>query len=218
MNKILLLGATGRTGSKLLELALSGGYFVRCLVRDPSRISTTDDRLEVIAGNPVHVEQLSSAMQGMDAVIGLLNISRKIELPASPLRTPERYLSEVIEKVIDLAPAHSVQRLMICSACGTADTRPHSPGWFRVFIDNSNIGVAYRDHERQEQLIMNSDLDWTIVRPVGLTNASWPQQVITSYDNHPKPKLTISRKSVAAYMLNALENKELIGKAPTISA
>ena len=64
---------------------------------------------------------------------------------------------------------------------------------------------------------MNSDLAWTIVRPTGLTNSKQQQRVLESYENHPKPKMTISRLSVAKYMVNALKDKSLIHKAPVIS-
>ena len=218
MNKILILGATGRTGKQLVPLPLSKGYSLRCLVRYPEKIRQVDDRLEVLQGDPIHVEQLSMAMQGVDVVISLLNISRKNDFPWSPLRTPTHYLSEVMANVLAVCKEQAVNRLVVCSAWGVADTQADIPGWFRWMIKNSNIGVAYEDHERQEQLIKATDLDWTIVRPVGLTNSGRTQKVITSYSNTPQPKLTISRKSVAAFMLDAVNQPDLVGKAPTISA
>ncbi|MEO0331023.1 MAG: hypothetical protein AAF223_04960, partial [Bacteroidota bacterium] len=45
---------------------------------------------------------------------------------------------------------------------GVADSINDIPKWFRWFIDNSNIGVAYQDHERQEKILSKSSLDWTI--------------------------------------------------------
>ena len=91
------------------------------------------------------------------------------------------------------------------------------PVWFRWFIKNSNIGVAYKDHERQENELKTSKLDWTIVRPTGLTNFKKEKKIIESYNNEPKPKLTISRKNVAKFMVNALKRDELIGQITVIS-
>ena len=91
------------------------------------------------------------------------------------------------------------------------------PGWFRWIIDNSNVGYAYRDHERQEELLMKSNLPWTIVRPEGLLNFKKYQEVIESYNHVPKPEMTITRLTVAKYLVDAISNGGLIHKTPTIS-
>jgi len=85
------------------------------------------------------------------------------------------------------------------------------------FIKNSNIRVAYKDHQRQENELKKSKLNWTIVRPTGLINFKNQKKIIESYNNDPKPELTISRKNVAKFMVNALKRNELIGQAPVIS-
>ncbi len=68
------------------------------------------------------------------------------------------FLSDVMKNVIELAEIHKVKRIIACSAWGAAETKKDLPAWFRWFIDNSNIGYTYRDHERQEKLLMNSKL------------------------------------------------------------
>jgi hypothetical protein len=122
-----------------------------------------------------------------------------------------------MKKVISVATAKNINRIVVCTAWGTSDTRNDLPKWFSWFINNSNIGVAYRDHELQEKLLQQSELKWTIVRPSGLTNSKKPQTVIESYQNLPKPKLTINRGEVARYMITAITNDGLIGKMPVIS-
>ena len=47
---------------------------------------------------------------------------------------------------------YGLRRLVLTSAWGAGETAAEIPGWFRWFIQNSNIGPAYRDHERQEAL------------------------------------------------------------------
>jgi len=96
-------------------------------------------------------------------------------------------------------------RFIVCSAWGVSEMTHDIPGWFKWLIQNSNIGVAYEDHNRQERIVSVSAFNWTILRPVGLTNSSKEQSVLESFDNHPKPSLTISRKSVAGFLLDSLE-------------
>lgn len=82
---------------------------------------------------------------------------------------------------------------------------------------NINIGIAYNDHERQEIELKKSNLDYTIVRPTGLTNFEKEKKIIESFNNKPKPNLTISRKNVAKFMVNALKKDILIRKTVVIS-
>ncbi|OEK00737.1 hypothetical protein BFP97_04080 [Roseivirga sp. 4D4] len=202
--RILLLGATGRTGRLVLEQALAEGYQVNCLVRSPEKIKIKSDSLDIFQGDTQNRDDLSKAIEACEAVISILNISRASDFPWAPLRTPKDFLSQTMSQLSTVAYEQGVNRIVVCSAWGVAETKADLPGWFRWFIDNSNIGVAYRDHERQEALLEASDLDWTIVRPVGLINSKKAKEVIESQNNQPKPKLLISRLNVAKYMINVL--------------
>lgn len=214
--KLLILGATGRTGKHVLALALERGYKVKCLVRDPSKISTSSN-VTIIQGDPTNDVDLELALKDNEAVISVLNVSRMSDFPWAPLRSPKTFMSDVMSNIITLSKKYSLKRVVVCSAWGVSETRKDIPFWFRWLIDLSNIGAAYKDHERQEKIIENSSLDWTIVRPVGLTNTDKHQMAKESFDNVPKPELTINRKTVARYLLESLERDTLVRKKVVIS-
>ncbi|MBO0593987.1 NAD(P)H-binding protein [Cellulophaga sp. E16_2] len=216
--KILILGATGRTGKLVLAEALRQGYEINCLVREPKKITENHIMLNIFKGSPERISELENAMQDCEGIISALNISRKSDFPWSKLRTPSTFLSDVMKNIISLSEKNKINRIVACSAWGVAETEEEIPFWFNWIIKNSNIRVAYKDHERQENLLKTSNLNWTIVRPSGLINLKKEQKIIESYGNEPKPKITISRKSVAEFMVNALTNEKLIGQAPVISA
>ncbi|MFS4416106.1 NAD(P)H-binding protein [Maribacter sp. 2307ULW6-5] len=77
---------------------------------------------------------------------------------------------------------------------------------------------AHQEHQRQEDLLRRSGLDHTIVRPVGLTNFNKNLGIQESFANRPKPKLLVSRKAVAQYLVACLKNKEVKNKTVVISA
>lgn len=214
--KILLLGATGRTGKLVLNNALEKGHQVHCLSRNAGRI-TRQNGLTIFEGSPDNETDLTKAIAGCDAVISVLNISRKTDFPWSALRTPETFLSDVMTLLVPVAERQNLKRISICSAWGVAETKNDIPAWFRWFIDNSNIGVAYRDHERQEKILSESKLNWTIVRPVGLSNSRKKEKIRETLDNNPKPNMLISRQSVAEYLVESLEKDYLIGKKVVVS-
>lgn len=214
--KILLLGATGRTGKFVLTEALERGFEVHCLSRNSQRIQKQKG-LTVFEGNPAKNYDLEKAMAGCAAVVSVLNISRHSDFPWSKLKTPPNYLSEVMKPLVKTAGENDIRRIVVCSAWGVADTKQDIPGWFRWFIENSNIGIAYKDHERQEKILSESGLDWTIVRPAGLTNFGKSRQIRETFGNEPKPSLTISRKSLAEYLVRSVERDDLIGKKVVVS-
>ncbi len=214
--KIAVLGATGRTGKLVLNRALELGYEVKCLARESGRI-TNRDGIGVIEGNCNSKRDLEQLVNGCDGIINVLNISRKTDFPWAGLKTPKNYLSEVMAHLIPIAENSRVKRIVICSAWGVGETKKDIPKWFRWLIDNSNIGMAYRDHERQEEILVKSKIDWTIVRPSGLTNSKKTEIIKESFDNKPKPSLTISRQSVAQYLCDSLDKDSLVQKKVVIS-
>jgi putative NADH-flavin reductase len=215
--KILLLGATGRTGKYVVDEVLQRGHELNCLVRDQKKIKAVHERLKVFEGSPEKLADLEQAITNCNAIINVLNISRNSDFPWAKLRTSPVFLSDVMKKIIELAEINKIKRIVACSAWGAAETKKDLPSWFRWLIDNSNIGHTYKDHERQEKLLMNSTSSWTIVRPTGLTNFKKYQQVIESYDNKPKPRMTVNRISLAKYLVDAISNERLVYKAPVIS-
>ena len=216
--RILILGATGRTGKLLLREALDNGYEVNVLLRDKSKLNIAHPTLRIFEGLPTDKPLLAKAMAGCEAILSTLNISRTSDFPWAKLRTPANFLSETAKCIIELAPLHNISRVIILSALGTGDTAKDIPWWFKWVIDNSNVGMAYRDHERQEELFAASALNYTIVRPAGLTNSAKSKRVIVSLNNQPRPRLTISRSDVAKFMLNVLRDDLLLRRMPAISS
>lgn len=215
--RILILGATGRTGKHLLQQALQRGHIVNALVRDKNKITTDDPHLSVFEGSPLDKTVLENAMKGCAAILSALNVSRNSDWPWAKLRSPKNLLSQTMKNIIELAPKQNVQRIIFISAWGVAETKKDLPGWFRWFIDHSNVRYPYLDHERQEELIKATSLQWTSVRAAGLTNVKKIKEVIVSFNDNPKPRLTINRSTVAAFMLDVLEKDLYVREMPVIS-
>ena len=215
--RILLLGATGRTGKLLLKRALDHGHIVHALVRNKQQITTQRYNLILFEGTPVNATTLDDAMQGCEAVVSALNISRQYEFPWSGLRTPKDFLSRTMRNIVELSEINHIRRIVIISAWGVNETKKDLPGWFRWLVNNSTLRYQYQDHERQEQVLGDSDFDWTAIRPVFLTNSKKEKEVFVSEDNGPKPNLYISRRNLAAFMLNVLEKNLYLCQAPVVS-
>ena len=67
------------------------------------------------------------------------------------------------------------------------------------------MGRPYADKDRQEKLITGSDLDWTIVRPVILTNGAKSGRLKVLRDPSSWRNGLVSRADVASYLIDAVE-------------
>jgi putative NADH-flavin reductase len=216
--RILLLGATGRTGRLLLTQAISRGHEVRVVVRDRHKIRVKDPGLFVLQGHPADKACLGKMMGGCDAVLSTLNISRYNDFPWAPLRTPKNFLSDVMSQVISLSEEHGVGRIIFTSAWGVGETESELPGWFRWLVKKSNLRYPYADLLSTEALLKRTPLEWTAVRPTVLTNSKKIVPAKVSYPGNKPSSLFISRASVASFMLDALEQGLCIRETPTITA
>ena len=215
--KVLLLGATGRTGKLVQEYLLKNEYSVNVLVRDRNKVKNHSPNLLILEGDTTNKDDLLRSIRDCDALISVLGISRTSDFPWAKLRTPKEFLSKTMANILHISEQVDIKKIVICSAWGVHETKEHLPGWFRWFIDNSNVGVAYSDHERQETLLTKSKLNYTIVRPVGLTNSIEEKPVQISQNNSPKPKLMISRKDTARFIVDLLKSHSFPKQAVTIS-
>jgi len=214
--KILLLGATGRTGQLLLEQALERGHIVHALVRDKQKIPFQRYNLLLFEGTPSDKIAFEKAIAGCEVVISVLNISRKNEFPWAGLRTPKDFLSATMKNIIELAGKNNIHRVVFTSAWGVSETKKDLPSWFRWLLDHSNLRYPYRDHERQEELIKRSGIEWTAVRPVFLTNSKKKKNIIV-HGNNSSPHLFIGRKNLAGFMLDVVEKNLWRRESPVVS-
>jgi len=215
--KILIIGATGRTGRLIVEEALKQGYDLNVLVRDKNKMPFNSKSIKVYQGTPGRRTDLAAAMQGCDLIISALSIARASDAPWSKVITPENFISESMKNVIDEAGQQNLKRLITISAWGVLETKKDVPFWFRWLINYTNLRPVYSDHESQEKLLSASNLNWTAVRPVALNDSQKVKTLKVSFDNFPNPSLYISRQSVAKFMVDIVKSDKYDMKSPTIS-
>ena len=194
--KLFVIGATGGTGREIVQQALERGHHVSAFVRSPEAVTLKHERLAVLKGNVTGEDQLSEAMQNHDAVLSALG-PREAFKPSTLLHDSALATTRAMQR-------SGVKRLLILSAAA------HFPG-----IPNRIVSFILRSHMRDslamEKVVRDSGLDWTIARPPRLTH----EQYATYRSREgvaPQKGFTLSRKAVAAFMLDAIEQKKHVHK------
>ena len=214
---ILVLGASGRTGKLIVEYALHKGYKVIALVRKPEAFKMKHQNLEVVEGSPYRLKDVERAMKpGLMGVISALNNPQPVFMPWLPEKEPADVIERSIINTIKVMRANQNRRLIVVSADGTGESFNTANSIIKWMIANTKIGIVYADHNKAENALKESGLEWTSVRPVGLNNKDEAKTVDVTY-NAKAPSSSISRKSVAKFIVDSLVTNVYINKAPTIS-
>ncbi len=202
--KLFVLGATGRTGSELLSLALSRGHEVTAFVRSPNKLSPNGS-LSVVRGDPRHLEAIASALPGHDAVLSAIGPH-----PREALR-PSSLVTDCARATVGAMAASGVARLAILSAAVLFPERGLYFAFFRWLTKHHA-----RDLRSMEAIVRGSGLAWTIARPPRLTR-SRDVRFRALGDALPPGGRAMSFRSVAAFMLEAVERRshvaEVVGLA-----
>jgi len=204
--RIFVIGATGHLGTQIIDLALSRGHEVTAFVRSPYEIGRQDPRLEVLAGDPHSVEQLTSALPRHDVVLSVLGVR-----PPHAFR-PHTLVKDWASTTVKAMKKAGISRIALVSAAVLFPERGLTFAFFHRLLKH----IA-RDLEQAEEILRNSGLDWTIIRPPRrLTNGSNERNRIAE-NTLPEKGFSASFRAVAAFMLDATEKRshvhEIVGLA-----
>lgn len=214
--RILLYGATGRTGKLVLEYALEKGYHVTALVHNPGKITFESDELTVIKGLPANIEDVRQAMKNCFCVVNVLSALLEKESISFKKIEPPHTLERSIHNTIECMHEYGIKRILSLSSIGVGNSYKYAPWFMKILIKISNFKIVFADHNRQEQILINSNLDWTIARPVALNNNEILGKLVVSYDKTPSP-FKMSRKQLAKFMIDNLETTAFNQKTPILS-
>jgi putative NADH-flavin reductase len=213
--KILILGITGRTGSLVAEEAIRRGHNVVGIARDKAKVTLKE--VEVIEGTPYNYEVVSKAITGCDAVVSTLNIFPQSEALFGKVKSPLNSMSVSIANTVRAMKEKDIKRIVVMTALGVGDSANEIPGFFAFIVKISNIKHAYIDHDRQEKILESSDLDWTVVRPVGLNDKNDNLSILHNLKGVGKITSYISRNAVAHFIIDCIEKGQFIKQKPGIS-
>ncbi|SDD02090.1 NAD(P)-dependent oxidoreductase [Glycomyces harbinensis] len=207
--KLTLVAATGATGRLVLEQASAAGHEVTAVVRSPGKLPSGVGAVRADLSRP-DPGVLASAVAGADAVVSALGATSKAEAGVAATGT---------RALIAAMRAAGTRRLVVLSAApiGTVPTaaRPdkprHDPGDGFLLrrltpIVKRALAAHYADLAAMEDAVVDSGLDWTIVRPPQLTDKPAAGRWRTQVGHNPRNGFTIARADLAAAMLAAVSD------------
>ncbi|MBF0705034.1 SDR family oxidoreductase [Alkalihalobacillus hwajinpoensis] len=203
--KLIVFGATGGTGNAFVKLAIAAGHTVTAFVRTPSKLETTHKNLSVEIGDAMQSADVKQAITSdVDAVISCLG--------ANGLgKTTD--LSTMTANILDAMSIHDVKRIVYMASAGINKEIPGVTG----FVAGKLLQNVLADHRRAVDLLAASEAEWTVARPMGLTNDDRTGEYRKARSGIPKGGRRIARSDVADFMLHTVTDhlyiRESIGLA-----
>jgi putative NADH-flavin reductase len=204
--KIAIFGSTGGTGKELVKQGLELDYEVTAFARTPEKLDEfIHENLKIICGDVFNLDDVEKAIIGQDAMLSALG---------NPTLKPNNTTSEGTRNIVKAMQTHNVKRLICETSLGVGDSREQAGFFFSKIIIPTLLKNAIADKEIQEQIIRESDLDWTIVRPGGLKDSPKTSKYRAGLDKNISGN--ISRADVAEFMLKQIDSDEFLRKCPVI--
>lgn len=196
---LAVIGASGKLGRAIVTEALRRGHAVTGLVRSRDKAADLADKITVVEGDGRDETALTTALTGADAVI----------VPAGGRVDP--VTAEIVKAVMPVMDRLGIGRIVVASAYGAVDGRG-AYGW----LLRTMAKAVAKDKTETEAALRASSLEWTAVRPGGLTDgpatgkAKAADQAVLS--GFPR----ISRADVAGFIIDEVEQPRFVRQSPVV--
>lgn len=202
--RIVIIGGSQGTGAELAQQALAAGHEVTVL----SRSGAGPDGARRVKGDASHPAVVTEAIDGADAVVVTVGGAKGVKHPRT----------QVTRAVIEAMQGAGVRRLLVQSSLGAGDSAQQMPQLLRTLMKVA-LAKPLADHDAQEAAVVRSGLDWTILRPTGLSGkpgtGTWQARRVSD-GGYLKGQVT--RADLASCMLEVLQDETTVSAALGVSS
>ncbi len=203
--KIAVSGASGKTGYRVAEEALKKGYDVKLITRNGSILPPTLQSCKTEKLSLFNNNQLDNALSGVNTLIIATGARPNIDLTG-----PAKIDAIAVGNQVESCKRVGVKQIILVSSLCTGKLF-HPLNLFGLILIWKNIG---------EQKVINSGLDWTIIRPGGLkeTEENLEKQNILYTEKNTQEEGSIPRRLVARSCIEAIKTITAKGKIIEITS
>ncbi len=206
--KLIIFGATGTVGKELVKQALNKGYEVTVFIRNTDKMQNANNaNLILYKGDVLNVGEVENVLKNQDVVLCALGDGKVGKIRALGTKN-----------IIEAMNKTGQKRLICQTTLGMGESYGNLNFIWKHIMFGMLLKKAFQDHQLQEKYILESNLDYTLVRPSALTDGGVTNDYKIGFDgNLKKLNLKISRADVANFMLRQVSTNEYLKKAVSIS-
>lgn len=204
--RITVLGATGRTGRPLIDLAVERGHEVVAFARSPADVEPRDG-VTVVGGDAYTGEGVSEAVAGADAVVSVMGQTGD---------GPDDLLTAAGDHILSAMDEHGVERFVTLVGAGVREPDE------AVSLSGRVMGAALKllarevlaDAATHVERLRDTDLAWTVVRAPRLTDGEGTGDyragdIALGFES-------VARADVARFILDCLDDESHVRESPNV--
>ncbi|UTP27397.1 SDR family oxidoreductase (plasmid) [Burkholderia sp. FXe9] len=209
---VALFGATGPTGTHIIEEALKQGYTLSVYTRDAKKLASFAGRIEIVVGDLQDQSAIAKCIQGADAVISALG-------PNGLKVQGDKPVMHSLSNIIAAMKRAGVRRLVQISTAAYRDPKdgfafkPHAFALLFKVIARK----GYEDIKATGELVANSNLDWTLVRIPNLKDGPADGSVDVGWYGTTRLGMRLSRGNLAKFLVDQVTDRKFVRAAPGIA-
>ena len=225
---VLIVGATGATGTLVTEQLLERGHHVTAIVRSPhklAQLSTDYDQLTMVSGTALDLPEqaLDKLAASADVIVSCLGHNLNFKgLYGKPRRLVRDSLVRLSRAALRTTSGQP-KKFILMNTAGNRNPdldQPHTLGEKLVLSLLRILVPPHPDNEQAAEYLRadigqdHAALRWVVVRPDSLLD----QEQVSEYEVHPSPTRSAlfnagkpSRINVAHFMVSLASNEELWG-------
>ncbi len=205
--KIVILGASGKTGRELVGQALDAGHEVTAVVRSPEKMDIKHPKLKVMQGDAKDSISLERVFAGNQAVLSAVGSTPK---------HPDYHLMHGTAEAIDRASrATGLRRVVILTSFVAL---PERLSFIVRQATKLGLGKIITDTQAMKRYLAATDLHWTVVHATRLTNKPETGNVhVVPAGKRVGASDSIARADVASFMLGELDDRKFAKRSVLIT-
>ncbi|MDJ0582613.1 NAD(P)-dependent oxidoreductase [Crocosphaera sp.] len=207
--KLVVFGATGNIGQQVVKQALEQGHEVTAFARNPLKLDIKHPKLQLFQGDVMDNARVEQALQGQEIVVCTLGSGKNLS---------GNVRSKGSENIIKAMKKCGIKRFICQSTLGVGESWENLNFYWKYIMFGFILRKVFADHERQEDMVQNSGLDWTIIRPGAFIEGELTGQYRHGFPGTDKTsKLTITHADVADFILKQFADDFYLYQAPSLS-
>jgi putative NADH-flavin reductase len=210
---VTVFGATGAIGQQVVEQLRTRGHAVTAYVRNPGKVPAGwGQDVSVVVGGITDAAAIDRAVAGADAVVSALGPSMDRKATGLPLVEGTRHIVEAMQR-------HGVRRYVGNATPSILDSRERGTWQTRLstFMAKTFLRRAYDEIVGMSRVVMDSGLDWTIVRFLAPQDGPAKGSVRQGFFGTDELGFAVTRADIAAFTATQVDDLRYIGAAPAIS-
>jgi putative NADH-flavin reductase len=207
--KIAVIGGTGKAGKYLVNQLIQRGFHLKLLLRNPEQFSIKNPLIEVIKGDVKDYDTVLSLLNDSEAVISALGMGQPV--------SETSIFSKATANILRVMQVSGIQRYIVITGINvnTPFDKKSPKTQFATDWMYTNYPNSTADKQKEYDLLLASNVDWTLVRLPLIEQTDEVGEVQISLKDCVGDK--ISATNLANFLIVQLTDNQYVKQSPFIS-